>query len=115
MVSRLRASLEQSPQARRFVVYGDGHPPLEELNSESPGAPVSVYGSTVTDTCKAVAGGLVQRTVPRESLFVAGGPWVFTREALGDGLSRVAGREAQIAGLVEFCRLARLAVRTLAR
>jgi 2-C-methyl-D-erythritol 4-phosphate cytidylyltransferase len=67
----------------------------------------------MSDTCKEVVDGLVRRTVPRESLVVTRGPWVFTREALADALNRVAGREAEIADLIGFCEAARVRVRVL--
>jgi hypothetical protein len=41
------------------------------------------------------------------------GPWLFTREALTDGLARVGGRERDITGLVDFCEAARLKVRVV--
>ena len=74
---------------------------------------MSVYAVPVRDTCKEVVDGLVRRTVPRESLVVARGPWVFTRRALADALSAVAGREADIPDLIAFCEAARVRVRVL--
>lgn len=113
MVSRLRQSLEASPQAKRFVIQGDEHPPFEELEAASARYPVSVYGVPVSDTCKEVVDGLVRRTVPRESLVVARGPWVFTREAVADALTRVAGHEAEIRDMIGFCEASQVRVRVL--
>jgi len=59
--------------------------------------------------------GLVVRTVPRDSLLVAVGPWIFSRDALSSALSMVAGREAEIDALVALCQLARVPVRVLPR
>jgi 2-C-methyl-D-erythritol 4-phosphate cytidylyltransferase len=86
---------------------------LDELVAESEPYPVSVYGVPVRDTCKEVVDGLVRRTVPRESLVVARGPWVFSRQALAEALSAVAGREAEIPDLIGFCETTRVRVRVL--
>jgi 2-C-methyl-D-erythritol 4-phosphate cytidylyltransferase len=102
-----------SPQAQRFVIQGDDHLSSDELLAESEPYPASVYGDPESDTCKEVVDGLVRRTVPRETLAVARGPWVFTRQALADGLSAVAGREAEIPDLIAFCEAGRVRVRVL--
>jgi 2-C-methyl-D-erythritol 4-phosphate cytidylyltransferase len=86
---------------------------LDELVAEAEPYPVSLYAVPVRDTCKEVVDGLVRRTVPRESLVVARGPWVFTRQALADALSAVAGREAGIPNLIGFCEAAHVRVRVL--
>jgi 2-C-methyl-D-erythritol 4-phosphate cytidylyltransferase len=77
------------------------------------GSSVTAYGHPVADTCKEVVDGLVRRTVPRDSLVTVSGPWLFTREALTDGLARVGGRERDITRLVDFCEAARLQVRVV--
>ncbi len=70
-------------------------------------------GVTVSDTCKEVVDGLVQRTVPRETVVDARGPWVFTREALAGALARVRSREGEIHDLVSLSRAASLRVHVL--
>jgi 2-C-methyl-D-erythritol 4-phosphate cytidylyltransferase len=67
----------------------------------------------MVDTVKEVVGGRVRRTVPRETLVQVVGPWVFDRAALVDALTRVIGKEAQIADMIEFCEAAQLRVRVL--
>jgi 2-C-methyl-D-erythritol 4-phosphate cytidylyltransferase len=67
----------------------------------------------VSDTCKEVIDGLARRTVPRDSLVEVRGPWIFTREALTDGLARIEGRERTITRLVDFCEAAHLRVRVV--
>lgn len=77
------------------------------------GADVTVVAVPVSDTCKEVVDGLVRVTIPRESLVVARGPWVFNRDALADALDRVAGRETQIHDMTGLCEAARVRVRVL--
>jgi 2-C-methyl-D-erythritol 4-phosphate cytidylyltransferase len=77
------------------------------------GDAVTVIGLPVSDTCKEVVDGLVRRTIPRESLVLACGPWVFTREALAEALARIAGREAEIPDMTGFCEAAHVRVRVL--
>jgi 2-C-methyl-D-erythritol 4-phosphate cytidylyltransferase len=77
------------------------------------GAPVTVVGVPVSDTCKEVVDGLVRATIPRESLVLARGPWVFTREGLTDALERVSGREGEIRDMTGLCEAARVRVRVL--
>jgi 2-C-methyl-D-erythritol 4-phosphate cytidylyltransferase len=67
----------------------------------------------VSDTCKEVIDGVVRGTVPRDSLVTITGPWLFTREALTDGLGRVEGRERDITRMLEFSEAARLKVRVI--
>jgi 2-C-methyl-D-erythritol 4-phosphate cytidylyltransferase len=76
------------------------------------GADVTVLAVPVTDTCKEVVGGLVRRTIPRNTLVDARGPWTFRREALAQALDRV-GTGPDINKLIELCRAARLRVRVL--
>lgn len=96
------------------MVHGLEHPPFEELAAASDPYPVSVVGGPVTDTCKEVVDGVVRRTLARETLVEARGPWVFSREDLADALGRVKGQEHQIGDLMEFCEKAQLRVRVLA-
>ena len=86
---------------------------VAELAADSGSYPVSVYGVPLSDTCKEVVDGLVRRTIPRESLLLARGPWVFTREALAEALARIAGREAEIPDMPGFCEAAHVRVRVL--
>ena len=66
----------------------------------------------ITDTCKEVTDGHVRRTVPRDTLVDARGPWMFPREILLEALGRVSGRD-RIATLIDLCRAARLDVRVV--
>ena len=75
----------------------------------------SVFAIPVNDTCKEVVDGLVRKTIPRESLVVATGPWVLDRVALADALDRVDGREAEIHDMTALCEAARLRVRVLVK
>ena len=76
------------------------------------GADITVVAVPVTDTCKEVVDGLVRRTIPRDTLVDARGPWAFQHEALVQALDRV-GTGADISNLIELCRAARLRVRVL--
>lgn len=76
------------------------------------GADVTVIAVPVTDTCKEVVDGLVRRTIPRDTLVDARGPWTFRREALMMALDRI-GAGAEISNLIELCQAARLRVRVL--
>ena len=75
--------------------------------------PASVYAAPMSDTCKEVVDGLVRRTIPRETLVVLRGPWIFTRQALADALGTIAGREAEIRDLIGFCEVAGVRLRVL--
>jgi 2-C-methyl-D-erythritol 4-phosphate cytidylyltransferase len=75
---------------------------------------VSVVAAPVTDTCKEVVDGFVRRTIPRDTLVDARGPWTFRRETLMQVLDRV-GTGTEISNLIELCRAARLKVRVLMR
>jgi 2-C-methyl-D-erythritol 4-phosphate cytidylyltransferase len=76
------------------------------------GADVTVVAVSVTDTCKEVVDGLVRRTIPRDTLVDARGPWTFRRDALMLALDRI-GAGAQISNLIELCQVAHLRVRVL--
>jgi 2-C-methyl-D-erythritol 4-phosphate cytidylyltransferase len=76
------------------------------------GSDVTVIAVPVTDTCKEVVDGLVRRTIPRDTLVDARGPWTFQREALMQALDRV-GSGVQVSNPVELCQAARLRVRVL--
>jgi 2-C-methyl-D-erythritol 4-phosphate cytidylyltransferase len=80
---------------------------------EASGEGAAVFAVPLADTCKEVADGLVVRTVPRDSLAVALGPWVFERDALSRALAVVAGRASEIDSLLELCELTHLQVRVL--
>ena len=75
--------------------------------------PISVATVPITDTCKEVVDGLVRRTVPRETLVEARGPWLITREGLADTLARAVAREGAITGMLSLCEAAGVRVRTL--
>jgi hypothetical protein len=55
---------------------------------------------------------MVRRTIPRDTLVDARGPWAFRREALLQALDGV-GTGADISNLIELCLAARLGVRVL--
>jgi len=76
------------------------------------GAEVTVVAVPVTDTCKEVVDGLVRRTIPRDTLVDARGPWTFGREALMQALDR-AGTGSDISDLIELSRAARLRIRVV--
>ena len=88
---------------------GNDPPPKGERRV---GAKVTVVAVPVTDTCKEVVDGLVRRTIPRDTLVDARGPWAFQREALIQALDRV-GTGSDISNLIELCRAAGLRVRVL--
>jgi 2-C-methyl-D-erythritol 4-phosphate cytidylyltransferase len=95
------------------VIYPDtrgNSPPA--LGQGRVGADVTVVAVPVTDTCKEVVDGLVRRTIPRDTLVEARGPWAFRREALVQALDRL-GTGADISNLIELCRATRLRVRAL--
>jgi 2-C-methyl-D-erythritol 4-phosphate cytidylyltransferase len=98
------------------VVVHSGHPSANHppLGESRVGNAVGVVAVPMSDTVKEVVDGRVRRTVPRETLVQVLGPWVFGREALADALSRVAGREAQIADMIGFCEATHVRVRVLA-
>ena len=77
-------------------------------------ADVTVVAVPVTDTCKEVIDGLVRRTIPRDTLVDARGPWTFQRDALMLALDRI-GAGAEISNMIELCQAARLRVRVLIR
>jgi hypothetical protein len=114
-VARLRRSLDAQPGATRFVIQGDERAPFEEPVAEPAPFPVGVYGELLTDTCKEVVDGVVRATVPRQSLVMARGPWVFTREALADALTHIKGREMETIDMTGFCEAAQVRVRVLSR
>jgi 2-C-methyl-D-erythritol 4-phosphate cytidylyltransferase len=76
------------------------------------GADATVVAVPVTDTCKEVVDGLVRRTIPRDTLVDARGPWTFRRDALMLALDRI-GAGAEISNMIELCQAARLRVRVL--
>jgi 2-C-methyl-D-erythritol 4-phosphate cytidylyltransferase len=82
------------------------------VEGQGGGYDVTVVAVPVTDTCKEVVDGLVRRTIPRDTLVDARGPWAFRREALMQALDNV-GTGADISNLIELCRAARLRVRVL--
>jgi hypothetical protein len=124
-VSRLRQALDAAPNATRFVLNfspalaregqgGSINFPSPSGGGQGGGYDVTVIAVPVTDTCKEVVDGIVRRTIPRDALVDAHGPWTFRREALTQALDRV-GSGAQVSNLVELCHAARLRVRMLIR
>jgi hypothetical protein len=83
--------------------------PLAGEGAVDGGSQVRVLAVPITDTCKEVTDEYVRRTVPRDTLVDARGPWMFPRELLVEALERVSGRD--ISTLVDLSRAARLDVR----
>jgi hypothetical protein len=115
LVARLRETVQYHPDAKRFVL---SHFPYPVEESPSPmrggsgrGYPVTVIAAPITDTCKEVVNGLVRRTVPRDTLVDARGPWMFDREELIRALDAVSTTE--VTNLVDLSRAAHLRVRVL--
>jgi hypothetical protein len=75
------------------------------------GGLVLVSAVPISDTCKEVVDGLVRRTVPRDTLVDARGPWMFDRGELVRALDAVS--TADVTNLVDLCRAAHLRVRVL--
>jgi hypothetical protein len=118
MVGRLRNAVTENPGANRFVIstqpefpspFGGGQG--EGFLGEAADYPVSVVAITISDTCKEVVNGMVRRTVPRDTLVDARGPWLFAHDALERALETVTGREEGISSMLAFCRAAGLRVR----
>ena len=116
LVARLRQALDAAPAATRYLIHTTPAP-LSPLplpgEGQGGGYPLSAVAVPVSDTCKEVIDGVIRRTVPRDSLATITGPWIFSDEALTDGLARIAGRERDITELVGLCKAARLKVRVL--
>jgi 2-C-methyl-D-erythritol 4-phosphate cytidylyltransferase len=72
-----------------------------------------VVGIPVRDTCKEVVDGIIQRTVPREALVDAVGPWIFSRQGLEGLLSRIQGNGERIASLADLAEAVPARVRVL--
>ena len=89
-----------------------GERPGGGVEAQGGGYNVTVVAVAVTDTCKEVVDGLVRRTIPRDTVVDASGPWTFGREALMQALDRV-GTAPQVSNLIELCQAARLRVRVL--
>jgi len=99
-----------SPVATRFVV-GHGEVPAEALEATDP---VVAVGLRVTDTCKEIRGGLVLRTVARETLVDLTGPWLVSRDALLGALDRPESGQPPRDPL-ELVRAAGVPIRVIAR
>ncbi len=82
------------------------------VEAQGGGDDVAVVAAPVADTCKEVVDGLVRRTIPRDTLVDARGPWTFRREVLIQALDRL-GTDAAISSLIDLCQAARLRVRVL--
>lgn len=110
-MARLRDALSGAPITERLLISSEpGF--LQTVEGQGGGDDVTVVAGPVTDTCKEVVDGLVRRTLPRDTLVDARGPWTFGREALLKALDRV-GTGADISNLIELCQAARLRVRVL--
>jgi hypothetical protein len=120
LVPALQEALHTAPNARRFMLYESATGEGEELTVPFPlagegqggGNGVTVLAWRITDTCKEVIDGIVRRTVPRDTLVDAGGPWMFRRGELARALHAV-GSGGDVSNLVDLCRIARLRVRVL--
>ena len=102
-------------RAKRLVINSQADFPPPLAGEGQGGGDISVVAMPVADTCKEVADGLVIRTVPRDSLVIAVGPWSFSREALARALATVAGRESQVDSLVALCEISGVRVRVIRR
>jgi len=91
---------------------GLNSPSLPPWEGQDRGDDVTVVAAPVTDTCKEVVDGVVRRTIRRDTLVDARGPWTFRRETLMQTLDR-AGTGAEISTMIDLCRAARLRVRVL--
>ena len=119
-MARLREAFAAAPAANRYLIHTVFPPPLPGGIDKIPpplaregqgGGGVGVVAVPISDTVKEVVDGLVQKTVPRETLVDTRGPWLLTREALGDALARSVPRESEITDLVGLCERAKLRVR----
>jgi 2-C-methyl-D-erythritol 4-phosphate cytidylyltransferase len=113
VLSRLRQAFRANPSATHFILHGQNHPGFEELVRAAESFPVSVVGIPVRDTCKEVVDGIIQRTVPREALVDAVGPWIFSRQGLEDLLSRIQRNGERIASLADLAEAVPARVRVL--
>ena len=96
-------------KANRFAVHNPSPRVLGEGSEKGAGEPAIVYARPITDTCKEVVDGMVRRTVPRDGLVDAQGPWVFNRAALEAVID--ATDEAEIGNIAELCLRAQLRIR----
>jgi 2-C-methyl-D-erythritol 4-phosphate cytidylyltransferase len=96
--------------AKRVVISQIPSPLAGE--GQGGGYDITVIAVSVTDTCKEVVDGLVRRTIARDTLVDARGPWTFHRDTLMLALDRI-GAGGQISNLIELCQAAHLRVRVL--
>ena len=108
-MARLREELDGARDAKRVVI---SHFPSPSGGGQGGGSDATVIAVPVTDTCKEVVDGLVRRTIPRDALVDARGPWSFERDALMLALDRIS-LGAGISNMIELCQAARLRVRVL--
>lgn len=102
-------------KANRFALHNpspreSGIPSTRVPGEGREGGPVIVYARPITDTCKEVVDGMVRRTVPRDGLVDAQGPWVFDRAAL-EALIDAVTDESKIGNIAELCFRAQLPIR----
>ena len=55
--------------------------------------------------------GVIRRTVPRETLVEARGPWIVTREGLAAAVAPVVARAQEITDMLSLCEAAAVRVR----
>jgi 2-C-methyl-D-erythritol 4-phosphate cytidylyltransferase len=103
--------VDDAPNAKRFLLITPHFSPSPLWGGSGRGYPVSVIAVPITDTCKEVINGLVRRTVARDTLVDARGPWMFDREELIRALD--AASSAEVTNLVDLSRAAHLRVRVL--
>ena len=97
-------------KANRFALHDPSHRLSGEGSEKGADDPVIVYARPITDTCKEVVDGMVRRTVPRDELVNAQGPWVFDRAALEAVIDSVTD-EAKISNIAELGLHAQLRIR----
>jgi 2-C-methyl-D-erythritol 4-phosphate cytidylyltransferase len=110
----LREAVLLAPQAKAFLVYEGADPqsPSALPAGAARGYAIAVSVIPITDTVKEVADGLVVRTVPRDTLVDARGPWMLDRDAVTAALDRAA-LAPQAETFVDLCRISGMRVQVV--
>jgi 2-C-methyl-D-erythritol 4-phosphate cytidylyltransferase len=110
----LREALLLAPQAKALLVYEGADPqsPSALPAGAARGHAIAVSVIPITDTVKEVADGLVVRTVPRDTLVDARGPWMLDRDAVTAALDRAA-LAPQAETFVDLCRISGMRVQVV--
>ena len=113
-VESLIADLALNTRAARVLIRDPRRPAVSEAVLESLFAlnvPAAAAAQAVTDTYKEVQGRQVVRTVPRDTLVDALGPWLFERSALERAIGKAQRSGAACTSTVDLCRITGLPVR----